>query len=253
MADITIRLHRQHDMDLINLYRIPGYKFQRVMKEVLIAAANGIPYQVQLPGKDEKPEEGYVPGCMTMHISLNMKQEKERKAYELLKSVKYGFRNSFLKALFRSYSPKLPLSSFFEGDGLKMHYTGIKDLGTITVPKDEEKQEIKQKAKVVKAENTDVKQTPKTEREESDQRTADVPLEGNISNTKTQIQTQTPEPVFEVKDVPKPQFSESSENSRKEENPEEYDTQKTTETSENADMSDDDVFGFLEAMNALSH
>lgn len=127
---VTVRLHRQHDMDLINLYRTPGFQFQKVMKRILIAAATGTTYQ--LAAEPSAPEPGYVPKSVPMHFSLDPSIPEEQKAIALLENTKYGLRNSYLKALLRSSLPYIPLTSFMQGDGLVMKFGGAASLGTIS-------------------------------------------------------------------------------------------------------------------------
>lgn len=116
MANITLRLHRQHDMDLIALYRTDDYKFARELKKVLVSYANGEVYEPKTLDAT-KFNEAYVPTSVTFHISLNEAKEEEKQALILLSGVKYGYRNSFLKALFRSSITYLPLVAFAKDSG----------------------------------------------------------------------------------------------------------------------------------------
>jgi len=119
MANITLRLHRQHDMDLIALYRTDEYKFAREMKKVLIAYANGEIYEPKtLEAIDFAAS--YVPTSITFHISLDEKKEEEAKVIKLLSCMRTGYRNSFAKAVFRSCIPYLPLVAFAKDNGLIM-------------------------------------------------------------------------------------------------------------------------------------
>lgn len=117
MTNVTLRLHRQHDMDLIALFRANDYKFAREMKQVLVAFANGEVYEPKvLEVEDFDP--GYIPTSVTFHIALNPNKERESAAIRLLRGVKMGYRNSFLKALFRTSITVLPLMAFAIDNGL---------------------------------------------------------------------------------------------------------------------------------------
>jgi hypothetical protein len=113
---VTIRLYRQHDMDLVHLYRMDGFRFTTELKKVLVACANGQVYMPQIP--DGTPRDGYVPKFHQSHFTLNEKDPAQKEAAKLLGELKKGMRNSFLKALFRTSLPYLPLASFAEGDGM---------------------------------------------------------------------------------------------------------------------------------------
>lgn len=111
----TFRLHRQHDMDLIALYRNKDFNFTKELKAILIAYANNYPYTP--PPFEDEFTEGYVGCSITFHISLSPKKAEEKKVLDLLNDIKYGYGNSFIKALFRSYMPLLPLSAFSKNNG----------------------------------------------------------------------------------------------------------------------------------------
>lgn len=119
MAKVTIRIHRQHDMDLMSIYRNKSYHIAKEIKKALIAYASEkeyVPQEVCIA--DEA--EGYVPTSVVVHISLSEKKEDERKALELLSHIKYGYRCSFIKAVFRSFLPYLPLLAYSDDSGFVM-------------------------------------------------------------------------------------------------------------------------------------
>lgn len=112
----TFRLHRQHDMDLIVLYRNKNWGFTRELKKALIAYANDLPYTP--PPFEDTLTAGYVDTSITFHISLSPTDEKQKRVLNLLDDIRYGYGNSFVKALFRSYLPVLPLSAFSKNNGI---------------------------------------------------------------------------------------------------------------------------------------
>lgn len=112
----TFRLHRQHDMDLIALYRSEDFNFTKELKKALIAYANDLPYTP--PPFEDTFAAGYVGTSVTFHISLSPTNAEQKKVLDLLGDIKYGYGNSFVKALFRSYLPVLPLSAYSKNNGL---------------------------------------------------------------------------------------------------------------------------------------
>ena len=106
---ITVRLYRQHDMDLVGLYRTKDFKFQRHMKNALKAYAEGKDYRINHPG-DEDIRKGYVPKIVQMHIYLTVEQDAD--AISALKTIREGYSGAFLKALFRKYLNNEPLEAY---------------------------------------------------------------------------------------------------------------------------------------------
>lgn len=119
MAKITIRIHRQHDMDLMSIYRNKSYHIAKEIKKALIAYATDAVYVP--PEVDANNEiDGYVPTSVIVHITLSEKKDDERKALELLSHIKRGYRCSFIKAVFRSFLPYLPLLAYSDDSGFVM-------------------------------------------------------------------------------------------------------------------------------------
>lgn len=106
---VTIRLYRQHDMDLVALYRTEGFSFQKAMKEALRAFATKQDYRIKRP-RDAKIKPGYVPKLIQMHIKLD--PQKDADSVKALSYIRYGYRSSFLKALFRKYMTSEPLDAY---------------------------------------------------------------------------------------------------------------------------------------------
>lgn len=112
-------------MDLINLYYRPHFKFQREIKRALVSYASGRVSEIVLP--DENPEDGYIAKSILMHISLNPSKPEEAEAIALLSQVKKGFRNAFIKTIFRISLPSIPLTSFMNDSGFRMKRVSIFD------------------------------------------------------------------------------------------------------------------------------
>ncbi len=106
----TIRIYRRHDLDLFSLGAVKKYHLGKEMKKALIAYANQKPYT---PPDIMVPEDGEtLRTSMMLHITLDEKKSEEKKVIELLKNTKYGYCNSFIKAVFRNYLQEIPLSIY---------------------------------------------------------------------------------------------------------------------------------------------
>lgn len=145
----TFRLHRQHDLDLIALYRSKGFNFARELKKALIAYANG--YEYVAPSFEDDFSKGYVATSVTFHISLSESNPEQKKVLDLLEDVRYGYRNSFVKAVFRSYLSPLPLSAFSKENGL-ITRRGIPSSVIKEERKEESSNEIKENNKAFASE-----------------------------------------------------------------------------------------------------
>ena len=121
MRNITLRLHRQHDLDLMVLHLDKEYRFTRELKQVLVAYANGEDYEPESYIKTEF-SNNRVPIVSTLHITLNENNEREAKAIKVLSGIRRGYHNSFLKALFRTHMTSfgLPLGAYTDNNGLLM-------------------------------------------------------------------------------------------------------------------------------------
>ena len=112
----TIRLHRQHDMDLISLYRIEGFRFPFEMKQALRACATGKTYRIRVPKQEYK--RGYVKRSILLHISLHEGVDDD--IIQMLRNVKQGQCNSFMKAVFRNCLDYIPFQAYGKGSGFSM-------------------------------------------------------------------------------------------------------------------------------------
>lgn len=111
---VPFYLYRQHDMDLINIYRRDGFKFQKEVKKAIVEYANGRIYQLTIP--DNLPiKSGYIAKSIPMHLTLNPNNEEELKAVNMLMNTRKGFRCQLIKAIFRISLQTLPISSFNKG------------------------------------------------------------------------------------------------------------------------------------------
>ena len=114
---VTIRLYRQHDMDLIRMYMNKAIRFTEEVKRALIAYANGKIYTISIT--DSTPSfQGYLKTSILMHVSIDAKKNPE--VITLFSRIKPGQRNAFIKTVTRRSMSELPLSAYFAGDGIIM-------------------------------------------------------------------------------------------------------------------------------------
>lgn len=113
MPRVTMRLYRQHDLDLVTYYRLEGFKFQKALKEALRAFAENKDFVID-PGDDCVVEDGYVPTIMQVQLYLNRKKDQD--IIDLLSKVRFGFKGAFLKAVFRLYAVDIPLKMYYRND-----------------------------------------------------------------------------------------------------------------------------------------
>lgn len=126
---VSFYLYRYHDMDLINLYRHENFKFQKEAKKAIVEFANGNLYEIKVP--DTPIKSGYIGEVIPMHIEFNANKDDEKKAIELLKSARRGFRCQLIKSLIRMSLETLPLGSFEKngnGDGFIFKRPNIEDV-----------------------------------------------------------------------------------------------------------------------------
>ena len=97
---VTLRLYRQHDLDLITLYRNPSFSLPNAIKQALYAYVKKDTFAIKQPEIYELGEEK-ISKIIQMHIHLNEEIDSDIIAW--LKNIKEGYRNSVLKNLIRAY------------------------------------------------------------------------------------------------------------------------------------------------------
>lgn len=109
---IKIRIYNPYDLDIIALSEAPGFSVPNAMKQTLIYYAAGKRFLVEIPTLTEHlKNENYVKG---FYVELD--DEKDIDAINLIKSIPEGWRNSFMKSIFRASFEVSPMSLFM-GDG----------------------------------------------------------------------------------------------------------------------------------------
>lgn len=102
--NITMRIYRLHDLDLMYLYKMPGVSIQKIIKVVLKSyvkdrnSINGIRERVDIP---RIIHDKNIPQSALIHIYLNEGEDDE--VIEWINQVPKGLRNSLLKNILRGY------------------------------------------------------------------------------------------------------------------------------------------------------
>ena len=98
---ITLRLYRQHDLDLITLYKNPDFSLPYAIKKALNAYVRSETLYIKQPKAFELDPTKKIPKIVQMHINLNPDTDNDIILW--LKDIKEGYRNSILKNLIRGY------------------------------------------------------------------------------------------------------------------------------------------------------
>lgn len=114
----TVRIYRQHDLDLYSLGLSKSYHLGREMKKALIAYANNTTYDP--PELPKTLDDSVVRTSMLLILYFDPSKPEEKKALDVLNEIKYGYGCPFIKALFRSSLTETLLSSYYADNGLQM-------------------------------------------------------------------------------------------------------------------------------------
>lgn len=99
--NITIRLYKLHDYDLIYLYKNLRFPVRDAMKEALKAYVRNEPVFFNIPVAIPESEELADVKNAQFHMKLNEVEDADLINY--LRTLKKYYRNSFLKNLLRGY------------------------------------------------------------------------------------------------------------------------------------------------------
>ena len=122
---VTVRVYRQHDMDLMTLAFDKSFHLGREMKRALVAVANKESYNGTTSDYLGTDTSGYVPKSIREQISLNPADPREKKAIDLLSEIKHGYRCSFIKALFRQSVLFTPLVGYTISSNFAMRHNAL--------------------------------------------------------------------------------------------------------------------------------
>ena len=122
---VTVRVYRQHDMDLMTLAFDKSFHLGREMKRALVAVANKESYNGTTSDYLGTDTSGYVPKSIREQISLNPADPREKRAIDLLSEIKHGYRCSFIKALFRQSVLFTPLVGYTISSNFAMRHNAL--------------------------------------------------------------------------------------------------------------------------------
>lgn len=111
--NIMVRLYTRHDLDLIALKKNKYFDFNKCLKLAVIAWARGDNYSIPSPPTSTE-NVFFELKPVALHFTLGKNEED---VIEKLKNIKYGYRNSFLKNLFRYYMCSPELSIYYDNTG----------------------------------------------------------------------------------------------------------------------------------------
>lgn len=98
--DITVRLYKLHDYDLIYLYKNLQFPVRDAMKEALQSYVRNEPVFFKIPVQKVTDNLTQIKNAQ-FHIKLDEKEDEDLIIF--LKGLKKFYRNSFLKNLLRGY------------------------------------------------------------------------------------------------------------------------------------------------------
>lgn len=102
---IEVRLYKSHDADLLSL-RADGYNVSKLLKEAAENYVAGTPVKYRLSGCTAR-ELDDIGGVVRYHLRLS------NEASQLVRRVRRGRRNQFIKMLLRDMLESEPLGGFF--------------------------------------------------------------------------------------------------------------------------------------------
>lgn len=105
-----MRLYRQHDLDLIYLYKHPDFSLQSAVKSAIAAISNNkqTPF-IEIP-PNEPQSNLTLPKQVQFHVYLSEKDDADMIKWIL--NITKGYRNSVLKNLIRHYVSQPALTPF---------------------------------------------------------------------------------------------------------------------------------------------
>lgn len=105
---IKIRIYNRYDLDIIALAEAKNFSVSNAMKETLKYYAAGKRYLIEIPILPETLEnDRYMRG---FYVELD--DEKDKEAVNFIKSIPEGYRNAFMKNIFRASFEVSPFSLY---------------------------------------------------------------------------------------------------------------------------------------------
>ena len=105
-----MRLYRQHDLDLIYLYKLKGFSFQEAVKKSIRMAINNSVEKIEFPVPDYPINEMQLPKAVQFHIYLSPQSEAD--IIKWIHSITKGYRNCVLKNVLRNHLTKIAFEPY---------------------------------------------------------------------------------------------------------------------------------------------
>lgn len=112
---VTVRLYRQHDMDLLSLYMNDSFDFTKEMRNSVVSTVRNEPYAVRVP--DYRPSRQYLKRMYHIRVFI---PESAQDVIKKLAGVRSGQVCSFFKAAMRACLSSFPYGAYFGGDGFTL-------------------------------------------------------------------------------------------------------------------------------------
>lgn len=105
MFQIEVRLYTYHDLDLVSIYHTGQIDFPAVTLQILNAYARKEAYRVCLQEPNQKKIAKYAsaPDKRFYHYYVDLYEDTDGDAVQLLSRITPGYRNNFIKSLLRQY------------------------------------------------------------------------------------------------------------------------------------------------------
>ena len=146
--NITIRLYKLHDYDLIYLYKNLRFPIKTAMYKALKAYVKKEPFKLKFPIDIPKEDQLVKIKNAQFHLKLDEIEDWEEIAY--LKELKDYYRNSFLKNLLRYHLYAAPIYVYKKETDLVEELTRIEACEEYSDPVDLPLMKPRKKKKVMK-------------------------------------------------------------------------------------------------------
>lgn len=94
----SIRIYREHDIDLVTLYKNPDFGFQKALKQAVRAYVRGVPYLIYTPVTQDVSQKDFKYGYQ---IFITFDEEYDADIIEWLKTLKPRSLTKALKSILR--------------------------------------------------------------------------------------------------------------------------------------------------------
>ena len=114
--DITVRLYKLHDYDLIYLYKNLRYPVRDMMKKALFSYVRNTPVKFDFPVS--MPDEDELVNIKNSQFHIKLNEYLDADIIDFLLKLKPFYRNSFLKNLLRYYISGPPVYVYLKDPDL---------------------------------------------------------------------------------------------------------------------------------------